>query len=113
MLHHYYYVDGKRVSMEQYYAACDLNAYMHDAFKKAKDYFERNPWAWIKLCNITKGVPSPEVMILHYEWTPEGKAFKEEWKRKSRKQEKIAYIIGFLVLSAPLVALLIMLLSGN
>jgi hypothetical protein len=35
MLHHYYYVNGQRVSMDRYIAAAENKAYMEAAFKKA------------------------------------------------------------------------------
>ena len=97
MLHHYYYVNGQRVSMERYMAAVDNNAYKQAAFKKAKDYFERHQGEWFQLCATT----------------PEGEKFRKEWEEKSRKHEKIGYTIGCLIFLIPVIVGVLMFIFGH
>lgn len=113
MLHHYYYVNGQRVSMERYMAAVDNNAYKQAAFKKAKEYFERRQVEWFHLCDTTSEEMLPLAMVTYYEWTPEGEKFREEWKKKSKKYEKIGYAIGCLIFLIPVIVVLLMFIFGS
>jgi len=80
MLHTYYYVNGKRVSMERYLAAADSNDYNQKAFAKAKKYYETHQWEWNSLLRRCPGEEVLALMMLHeWEQTEEGKKFKNEW----------------------------------
>lgn len=108
MLHTYYYVNGQRVSMERYNAEVKNNAYNQAAFKKAKDYFERNQGEWFQLCATTPEDMLPLAMVTRFEWTPEGEKFRKEWEEKSRKREKIGYTIGCLIFLIPVIVGILM-----
>ena len=97
MLHTYYYVNGQRVSMEQYMAACDNNQYQKDVFEEAKKYFEKNRWQWNSLVNTTTPDALPLAMVTRFEMTPEGEAFRKAWHEKNRKNTQRGYIIGCLI----------------
>ena len=110
MLHTYYYVNGQRVSMERYVAVADNKAYMEAAFKKAKEYFECHQGEWFMLCSSTPEDILPLAMVTKYERTPEGKAFQKEWNEKQRKRTKIWFVLGLILLAAPIIAGIISLL---
>ncbi len=99
--------------MEQYYAACDNNAYNKAALKKAMEYLQKNPWEWRHLCYITKGQPNAISILTHFSMTSEGNAFRKEWQEKSRRQDQIGYTVGFFVLLLPIIIGILMAVSGN
>ena len=113
MLHHYYYVNGQRVSMERYVAAAENNAYRQAAFKKAKDYFERHQGEWLMLCASTSEDMRPLAMVTRYEWTPEGEYFRKEWDAKIQRQNKIGYIVGCLIIVVAIVIGILVVTSGH
>ena len=113
MLHHYYYVNGQRVSLDRYVAAAENKAYMEAAFKKAKVYFECHEGEWLMLCAQTPEDMLPMAMVTHYEWTAEGQSFQKEWKEKVQKQSKIGYIIGCLIILAAIIVGILVATSGH
>lgn len=113
MLHTYYYVNGKRVSLERYVAASENKAYMEAAFKKAKDYFERREGEWFMLFASTPEDMLPLAMVTHFERTPDGLNFQKEWKAKIKKQNKIGYIVGCLIILAAIIIGIFVATSGH
>ena len=113
MLHTYYYVNGQRVSMERYNAAVENNAYKQAVFKKAKDYFEHHQDEWFQLCATTSEEMLSLAMVTRFEWTPEGEKFQKEWKEKSRKHEKMGYVIGCLIFLIPIIVGILMYFFGD
>ena len=67
MLHHYYYVNGKRVSEDQYIAANARNEYEKFAFQKAKEYYKTHEFEWYQLCQKTSEENLARAMIYHFE----------------------------------------------
>lgn len=100
MLHHYYYVNGQRVSMEYYLEVVENNSYTQAVFKKAKEYFEKRPMEWQYLCHTTPEKMLAQSMIVSYENTSEGEAFRKEWYEKARNNTKRWYIFIFLCIIA-------------
>lgn len=98
MVYHYYYVNGKRVSMEYYTATESHNAYMKAVVKKAAEYYNNHPFEWV---NISANVPDnllAKVMVMQFEFTEAGRRFKEEWEAKAQKQDKIATALLWLII---------------
>ena len=99
MLHHYYYVNGERVSFEQYVRASQNQAYEKDALKEALKYYEAHPWSWQGLCNTVKtNTPHPKVIISAFEWTPEGESFKKKWEEEAEKKGRRYMLVVFLLI---------------
>ena len=98
MLHHYYYVNGKRVSFEQYVSASQNQAYEKEALKEALKFYESNHWRWQNLCDMVKtDTPHPKVIISAFEWTAEGEAFRKRWEEKTKKAGR-RYVLVLILL---------------
>ena len=99
MLHHYYYVNGKRVSFDQYVETCKNQAFEKDALKEALKYYEANQWRWKHLCNMVgTNSPHPRVIICDFMMTPEGESFKKKWEEKTERAGKIYALVVFLLI---------------
>ena len=104
MLYRYYYVNGKRVSEDQYIAANARNEYEKFALKKAKDYYKTHQFAWNQLCMSTSKEALPYAMIYHFESTPQGEACRKEWEAKVKKSEYFMYTIMGIVVTVFIIA---------
>ena len=98
MLHHYYYIDGKRVSEDRYVAVKAREEYEKFAFEKAKEYFKTHEFQWYQLCMSTPEKDRPRVMIYQFESTPQGEACRKEWDAKVKRSEKFSFVLLGMVL---------------
>jgi hypothetical protein len=85
--------------MEYYLEVVENNSYTQAVFKKAKEYFEKRPMEWQYLCHTTPEKMLAQSMIVSYENTSEGEAFRKEWYEKARNNTKRWYIFIFLCIS--------------
>ena len=104
MLHHYYYVNGKRVSEDQYIAANARNEYEKFAFLKAKEYYKTHEFEWYQLCQKTSEENLARAMIYHFESTPQGEACRKEWEAKVKRTERFWYVVVGIIIIVWIIA---------
>ena len=93
----FYFVNGKKVSYDEYIAADERNEYNKAIFDKAVEYYKKNVWEWNWICRTTSVDNLAMRMIIEYQNTPEGKEFKKNWPKEWRKSQIRGCLIVFLL----------------
>ena len=104
MLRHYYYINGERVSEDQYIASKAKYEYEKFAMERAKEYYKSHKLEWDTICYGTPEHLLTPTILYHFEKTPEGKECLKAWQAKVKRSKIFMYIIVGIMITAFLIA---------